>query len=81
LTSSKRGSTTFTASSSRTIKENLAPVQVPSILDKISGVNVYNYDLIEGPKDKIGLMAEDFHAIFGRGSDKEINGQEVEMAL
>jgi hypothetical protein len=75
------GSTTFTASSSRTIKENLAPVQVPSILDKISSVDVFTYDFIKGPKDKIGLMAEDFHAIFGRGSEKEINGQEVEMAL
>jgi len=75
------GSTIFTASSSRTIKENLTPVQVPEILDKISAVGVYNYDFIEGPKDKIGLMAEDFHTVFGRGSDKMLNGQEVEMAL
>src|SRR6185295_458247 len=75
------GSTTFTASSSRSVKENLAPVQVPEILEKISAVGVYNYDFIEGPKDKIGLMAEDFHTVFGRGSDKLLNGQEVEMAL
>lgn len=75
------GSTTFTASSSRTIKENLAPVLVLNILDKISGVKVYTYDFIDGPKDKIGLMAEDFHTIFSRGSDKVINGQDVEMAL
>jgi len=26
-------------------------------------------------------MAEDFYNIFKRGSDKEINGQEVQMAL
>jgi hypothetical protein len=75
------GESIFTTSSSRTLKENLAPVQVSSILDKISGVNVYTYDFIQGPKDRIGLMAEDFHAIFGRGSNKEINGQEVQMAL
>jgi hypothetical protein len=75
------GSTIFTASSSRSIKQNLAPVQIANILDKISQVEVYNYDFINGPKDKIGLMAEDFHTVFGRGSDKEINGQEVEMAL
>jgi len=75
------GSTTFTASSSRSLKENLAPVQVPEILDKISAVGVYSYDFIEGPKDKVGLMAEDFHTVFGRGSDKMLNGQEVEMAL
>jgi hypothetical protein len=75
------GSTTFTASSSRDLKENLVPMQVPNILDKISSVEVYNYDFINGPKDKIGLMAEDFHTVFGNGSNKTINGQDVEMAL
>ena len=75
------GSTTFTASSSRTLKENLVPVPASSILDRIAKVGVYNYDFIDGPKDKIGLMAEDFHTVFGRGSDKLLNGQEVEMAL
>jgi hypothetical protein len=75
------GSTTFTASSSRTLKENLVPVPASNILDKIAKVGVYNYDFIDGPKDKIGLMAEDFHTVFGRGSDKLLNGQEVEMAL
>jgi hypothetical protein len=75
------GSTSFTASSSRTLKENLEPVRVPDILDKISAVGVYNYDFIHGPKNKIGLMAEDFHTIFEHGSDKLLNGQDVEMAL
>jgi hypothetical protein len=75
------GSTTFTASSSRDLKENLAPLEPANILDKIAKVGVYNYDFIAGPKDKIGLMAEDFHTVFNHGSDKVINGQEVEMAL
>jgi hypothetical protein len=75
------GSTTFTASSSRDLKENLKPIEAPSILDKIARVGVYNYDFINGPKDKIGLMAEDFHTVLNHGSDKVINGQEVEMAL
>ena len=75
------GSTTFTASSSRTLKENLVPVKVPDVLDKIAKVGVYNYDFIEGPKDKIGLMAEDFHTVLGHGSDKLLNGQDVEMVL
>jgi hypothetical protein len=75
------GSTTFTASSSRTLKENVAPVRVSNILDKIASIGVYNYDFVNGPKDKIGLMAEDFHTIFERGSEKLLNGQEVEMAL
>jgi len=75
------GDSVFTTSSSRTIKENLEPVSVPSILEKISAIDVYKYDFIGGPKDRLGLMAEDFHQVFQRGSDKLINGQEVEMAL
>jgi hypothetical protein len=75
------GSTQFTVVSSRTMKENLEPVAMPDILEKIAAVDVYTYDLINGPKDVLGLVAEDFHGVFGRGSDKAINGQEVEMAL
>jgi len=75
------GSTTFTACSSRTIKENLQPVRVPDILEKIAAIDVYKYDFIEGPKDRLGLMAEDFHQVFKHGSDKMLNGQDVEMAL
>jgi len=75
------GATAFTATSSRAIKENLEPVRVPNILEKISAVDVYKYDFINGPKDRLGLMAEDFHQIFQHGSDKLLNGQEVEMAL
>jgi len=75
------GSTTFTVSSSRTLKENLMPVRVPDILEKLATIEVYSYDFIDGPKDKLGLMAEDFHQVFQRGSDKMIDGQEVEMAL
>ena len=29
----------------------------------------------------MGLIAEDFHTVFGRGDEKYINGQEVQMAL
>jgi len=75
------GATAFTATSSRTIKENLEPVSVPNILERISAINVYKYDFINGPKDRLGLMAEDFHQVFQHGSDKLLNGQEVEMAL
>jgi len=32
-------------------------------------------------KNKIGLIAEDFHTIFERGSDKQLSGQEIQMAL
>lgn len=75
------GSTSFSTSSSRSIKENLEPIGAAGIIEKLQSIPVYGYDFIDGPKDRIGLVAEDFHQIFGRGSDKEISGQEVTMAL
>lgn len=75
------GNSTFTASSSRTIKENIQPVRSDGILDRIAAVDVYTYDFINGPPNMLGLMAEDFHTVFGRGSDKMITGQDVQMAL
>jgi hypothetical protein len=75
------GDAQFTVSSSRTFKENIAPVAVPDILDRIEKVGVYNYDFINGPTDRIGLIAEDFHGVLGRGDDKHINGSEVQVAL
>jgi hypothetical protein len=76
------GSAQFTVASSRTFKENIEPVDVPDILKKIEAVPVVTYDFKNnGPKDRLGLIAEDFHQVFERGSDKYIDGQEVQMAL
>ena len=81
------GEASFTISSARALKENFNLVSGANILDKISNVPVYTYDFKDqycdraGCKDKIGLIAEDFHTIFERGSDKQINGQEMTMAL
>jgi hypothetical protein len=75
------GATQFTVASSRTIKEHLIPVAVPDVLDRISKVEVYNYDFKDGAKNRLGLMAEDFHSVFERGSNKVIDGTEVQMAL
>ena len=83
------GENQFTTSSSREYKENIVSVQVEDILDKISSIPVNTYDFREEYrngneekyKDRLGLIAEDFHKVFARGSDKEINGQEVQMAL
>ena len=75
------GSAQFTVASSRTFKENLAPVSVPNILDKIASVDVYTYDFKKGPKNRLGLVAEDFHTVFGRGDEKYIDGNDVQMAL
>ena len=75
------GSTSFSTSSSRTIKENLNPLETAGILEKIREIPVYEYDFIGGPEDRIGLMAEDFHKVFDRGPAEELNGHEVTMAL
>ena len=75
------GATQFTVTSSRTFKENLQPVAVPGLLDKMGKVAVYNYDFINGPTDRLGMVAEEFHEIFGRGSEKLIDGNEVQLAL
>ncbi|MEA2163965.1 MAG: hypothetical protein QOK37_2092 [Thermoanaerobaculia bacterium] len=76
------GDAQFTIASSRTFKENIEPIDVPDILKKIEAIPVVTYDFKDnGPKDRLGLIAEDFHAVFGRGDDKHINGQDVQMAL
>ncbi|MBI9101196.1 MAG: tail fiber domain-containing protein [Spirochaetales bacterium] len=82
------GETTFTTTSSREYKENISPVQVDGILEKIAAISVMTYDFKSeyaadeaSRLDRLGLIAEDFHTIFARGSDKQINGQEVQMAL
>ncbi len=68
--------------SSRALKENLQPVEAGGILERIADVGVYTYDFIDnGPKDNLGLIAEDFHQIFGRGSDKTIVDRDVQMAM
>jgi len=83
------GEATFTTSSSRELKENIHPIEVENILQAVAKVPVNTYDwkseLFGGDDgqrtDKLGLIAEDFHGILGRGSDKQIKGQEVQMVL
>ncbi len=80
--SANAGDTQFTVASSRTFKENIQPTNVPDILQKIEAIPVVTYDFRNnGPKDRLGLIAEDFYTVFGRGDDKHINGQDVQMAL
>lgn len=75
------GDSSFTTSSSRTLKTDLKPVRIDNILDLVTKIDVYEYDFIQGPADRLGLMAEDFHQIFQRGSDATLNSQEIQMAL
>ena len=61
------GASTFTTSSSRTLKENIWPVEVADILDKVADVPVNTYDwrreAFGGDEsertDRLGLIAED----------------------
>jgi hypothetical protein len=82
------GDEQFTTSSSRSYKENIRPLAEPDILSKMADIPVNLFDFKashcadgENCKNRMGLIAEDFHTIFQRGSEKEINGQEVQMAL
>jgi len=75
------GGTAFISASSRTFKENIEPIAVPNILDKIANIPVMHYDYKQGPKDRVGLIAEDFHQVFNRGDEKYVDGTEVQLAL
>ncbi|MCP4903303.1 MAG: tail fiber domain-containing protein [bacterium] len=75
------GSTSFSTSSSILLKENLTTIKIDDILKVVSQIAVHSYDFIGGPRNRVGLIAEDFHKIFGRGLEQELNGQEVQMAL
>ena len=83
------GSTTFTASSSRKLKENIQKYEQADLLDRLSKVPVVTYDWKKGSfegeeaerKNRMGLIAEDFHTILGRGSEEQIDGQELQSVL
>ena len=73
------GDTQFTNPSSRTYKDNIKPVIVPDILNKLEAIPVMTYDYKpsfcgdgQACKNRLGLIAEDFHTVFGRGSTKLI---------
>ena len=68
--------------------DRIRPLDKEDILDKIADIPVSCFDFKpshcadgENCKNRMGLIAEDFHTIFQRGSEKEIKGQEVQMAL
>ena len=79
----------FTVSSTRKMKKNIKKVNGDGILSRIAKVPVTTYDWKESvlktdalPRENvIGLIAEEFHTVFERGSENEISGQEIQMAL
>ena len=82
------GNTALTASSSRSLKDNIEEVEIPDILDRIAAVPVTKYnwkrDMVSdiiAKRENLGLIAQDFYTVLQRGKDTEINGQDVQMAL
>ena len=82
------GDTQFVNASSRAYKEHIKPFRVDHLLDRMDKVKVMTYDYRsdycqdkKACQNRLGLIAEDFYEVFGRGSPEEINGNDVQMAL
>lgn len=59
-------------SSSRDVKDNIADVDPNTVLTKLDGLPIAEWNYIGDSGNRhIGPMAEDFHASFGLGSDAE----------
>jgi hypothetical protein len=64
---------TWTDNSSRTVKENIDPVDGPAVLERVESLPVSEWGYEDEPDDirHVGPMAEDFHEMFGLGADDE----------
>jgi hypothetical protein len=64
---------TWTDSSSRTVKENIEPVDGPDALEKVQSLEIseWNYEDEAQETSHCGPMAEEFHETFGLGEDDE----------
>ncbi|MEO2267248.1 tail fiber domain-containing protein [Pseudoalteromonas sp. YIC-656] len=62
---------TVNGASSRAIKENIANVDVSSVLDKLATLDVFTWNYIKDNDNisHLGPMAEDFHKAFGLNGD------------
>ena len=63
---------TVIASSSRTVKRNIQPVDPSDVLARVLDlpVHTWEYDKAEAQPTHLGPMAEDFYAAFGLGSNE-----------
>ncbi len=82
------GMSGLTASSSRSLKDNIVPLEIPDILDRIAKVPVTRYNWKKSlvgeevsKQEVIGLIAQDFFPVLEHGKNTEINGQDVQMSL
>lgn len=64
--------TTYNTSSSRSLKENIVPVDGREVLDRLVAIPVaeWNFRSDEARARHLGPMAEDFQTAFGLGSDE-----------
>jgi hypothetical protein len=63
--------TAFNPTSDRNAKENFAPINNKTVLERLAGLPITTWNFIENDnKTKhMGPMAQDFHAAFGLGAD------------
>lgn len=61
---------TLSQGSSRTIKENIEPVDPAEVLSTVVGLPVARWSYKSDPARHLGPMAEDFHRAFGLGLDE-----------
>jgi hypothetical protein len=72
----------WTNASDRTKKENFAPVNARDILARVAALPVTQWNYRNEPGvQRIGPVAQDFHAAFGLGSDDKTIGTGDEMGV
>lgn len=67
--------TSWSAISDRAAKENFAPIDADTILERLAALPLTAWSYKEDPNHRryIGPVAQDFHAAFNLGDDKTIN--------
>jgi hypothetical protein len=58
------GSGSWTFSSDRALKEGFEPVNIQSVLERVAGLPISEWNYKGYPQRHIGVMAQDFHAVF-----------------
>ncbi len=73
------GSSSWSFSSDRNLKENFQPVDAEDVLEKVSRLPVAEWNFKGYPLKHIGPMAQDFHALFPLGgSDTMIDSGDLQ---
>lgn len=64
---------TVNGASSRSLKENIVPVDASNVLAQLEKLGVYTWNYIKDGREisHLGPMSEDFHALFGLNGDSD----------